>query len=218
METSLCGKIESSFFVSGFLNSQCETTVASDHSLHSVAAAVATSWAAEKLALVQMLEGLQRKPCLQLGMTATNKADRDSLKLTEENLGSRPCIGADGGETITNFNLRLASEQSKQAVLEDHCLKTVDSAAQQWLIGLKVDLQALKRTHKMFKAKPHWTTRDSRTKRRNSSRLNMQSMPERRLVWRLNTSWLFRGCRNRFRSRRRQLRTFWTVYGQLSLG
>lgn len=50
-----------------------ETTVPSDQSLHSVAAAAATSWAAERLALVQLLEGLQSKSCLQLGMTLRTK-------------------------------------------------------------------------------------------------------------------------------------------------
>ena len=110
-----------------------------------------------------MLEVLQRKSCLQLGTTAANKADRDSLKLPEENLGSRPCIGTSGGgrPTVADFDSRLPSEQSKQAVLEGQCLelfvllKNVGSAAQQRLIGLEIDLQALKRAHKMFKAKPH---------------------------------------------------------------
>jgi len=56
---------------------------------------------------------------------ATNKVDRDSLKLPEENLGSRPCIGTsgDGRPTVADFDSRLPSEQSKQAVLEGQCLE-----------------------------------------------------------------------------------------------
>jgi len=129
------------------------------------AAAAATGWAAERMTLVQMLEGLRRKSCQQ-PETTTNKADRDSSNV--ENSGLRACTGtSDGGRpTIADLESRLAHEQSKQAILEDQALqllgliKTVDSAAQQRILGLEVNLQRLRKTHqntlisvfKMFKA------------------------------------------------------------------
>jgi len=71
------------------------------------AAAAATSWAAERMTLVQMLEDLQRKSCQQLE-TTTNKADRDSSNV--ENSVSRACTGtSDGGRpTVADLESRLA--------------------------------------------------------------------------------------------------------------
>jgi len=129
------------------------------------ATAAATSWAAERMTLVQMLEGLQRKSCQQLE-TTTNKANRDSSNV--ENPGSRACTSTSDGErpTVADLESRLAHEQAKQAILEDQALqllvliKTIDSAAQQQILSLEVNLQRLRKTHqntlisvfKMFKA------------------------------------------------------------------
>ena len=86
---------------------------------------------------------------------ATNKADRDSLKLPEENLGSRPYIGTSGGGRPTvagfdsSFRANSLSKQSWKANVSNcssyskHRLggSTAAHRPRSWPAGVEEDLQ-----------------------------------------------------------------------------